>query len=80
MNVIDNTPPSTNDLISLVEKKLVFFEDVMQSTTVHVKNMKSIDVFNSSDVNGCMTSLSELSKKNKQTRAVLTTANIVWVV
>lgn len=75
MNVPDNTPPSTNDLISLVEKKLVFFEDVMQSTTVHVKNMKLIDVFNASDVNGCMTSLSELSKKIKQTRTVLTTAN-----
>lgn len=75
MNVPDNTPSSTNDLISLVEKKLVFFEDVMQSTTVHVKNMKLIDVFTASDVNGCMNSLFELSKKIKQTRAVLTTAN-----
>jgi len=75
MNVPDNTPSSSNDLVSLVEKKLVFFEDVMQNTTIHVKNMKTIDIFAASDVNGCMNSLSELSKKIKQTRAILTTAN-----
>lgn len=75
MNVPDNPPSSSNDLVSLVEKKLVFFEDVMQNTTIHVKNMKAIDIFAASDVHGCMNSLFELSKKIKQTRAILTTAN-----
>ena len=39
------------DMISLVEKKIDFFKDVIQKTIIHVQKNKFLDILGISDVN-----------------------------
>jgi len=70
MNVADTTLPS-NEIISLVEKKIGFFEDIIQNTLLHAKNAKMMGIFTTNDVNNCVGSLCELSKKIKNIHLTL---------
>jgi len=54
---------SNNDMFPLVEKKLEFFKDVIQKTTIHVYKNKSLDILGISDVSTCIERLCEISKK-----------------
>jgi len=50
------------DMISLVEKKIDFFKDVIQKTIIHVQKNKILDILGINDVNNCIEKSSELSK------------------
>ena len=54
---------SAVEIVDLIEKKLVFFQDVIQKTILHVQNNKFLDILGISQVNNCIQSLLEISKK-----------------
>jgi ATP-dependent Lon protease len=53
------------DIISLITKKIIFFEDVIQKTILHVQKNKMLDIIGISDVNSCVNMLFELNQKIK---------------
>ena len=55
----------TQEIILLIEKKLIFFQDVIQTTILHVQKSKNLDIISTSELNGCVNLLIELSKKIK---------------
>ena len=54
------------DIISLISKKITFFEDVIQKTILHVQKNKMIDIIGISEVNSCVNMLFELNQKIKE--------------
>ena len=62
----DNVKKTTPEIVLLIEKKLLFFQDVIQKTILHVQKNKILDIIGVSEVNGCINSLFELSKKIKE--------------
>jgi len=54
------------DIISLISKKIIFFEDVIQKTILHVQKNKLLDIIGISDVNSCVNMLFELNQKIKE--------------
>lgn len=54
---------STNDVVSLVERKIEFFKDVIQNTIIHVQKNKVLDILGISDTNNCIEKLGSLCKK-----------------
>jgi len=52
-----------NDSVILIHKKLVFFEDIIQKTIIHIQKNKHLDVLGISEVNTCIQLLHEISKK-----------------
>ena len=54
------------DVISLVEKKLIFFHDVIQKTIIHVQKIKTKECLLVSDVNNCLILLNGLIDKIKE--------------
>ena len=56
----------TPEIIVLIEKKLLFFQDVIQKTILHVQKNKILDIIGVSEVNSCINTLFELSKKIKE--------------
>ena len=60
------TSKKTNtEIVVLIEKKLTFFQDVIQKTILHVQKNKLLDVIGVSDVTNCINVLTELSKQIK---------------
>ncbi len=57
---------STTEVLSLVERKMEFFKDVIQKTILHVQNNKMLDILGISDVSTCIEKLGELSKKMEE--------------
>ena len=57
--------------INIIENKTLFFKDIVEKTIFHVKNYKTLGVFNNSDVNICMEKLYEINKKIKQINTIL---------
>ena len=53
------------DIISLISKKIIFFEDVIQKTILHVQKNKLLDIIGISEVNSCVNMLFELNQKIK---------------
>jgi ATP-dependent Lon protease len=56
----------SNDIISLISKKILFFEDVIQKTILHVQKNKMLDIIGVSEVNNCIHLLFELTKSIKE--------------
>jgi ATP-dependent Lon protease len=56
----------SNDIISLISKKIIFFEDVIQRTILHVQKNKILDIIGVSEVNNCIHLLFELTKSIKE--------------
>ena len=54
---------NNGDILSLVDKKIEFFKDVIQKTIIHVQKNKFFDILGISDVGTCIEHLGELSKK-----------------
>ena len=65
----------TQEIILLIEKKLLFFQDVIQTTILHVQKSKNLDIISTSELNGCVSLLIELSKKIKGISDVNTKSN-----
>ena len=55
-----------SDVVNLVEKKLDFFQDVIQKTIIHVQKNKMLDILGTNDVNTCINTLNILSDKIKK--------------
>jgi hypothetical protein len=71
---------TTPEIITLIEKKLLFFQDVIQNTILHVQKNKILDIIGVSEVNSCINSLFELSKKMKdinETNIKYNTDNVI---
>jgi endopeptidase La len=56
---------TTNDIVMLIEKKVLFFQDVIQKTIIHVQKNKLLDIVSVGEVNNCISTLFELSSKLK---------------
>jgi len=56
---------TTPEIVVLIEKKLLFFHDVIQKTILHVQKNKILDIIGVSEVNSCINTLFELSKRIK---------------
>jgi hypothetical protein len=69
---VKNTNP---DIVILIEKKLLFFQDVIQKTILHVQKNKILDIIGVSEVNSCINTLFELSKKIKEINDVSIKSN-----
>ena len=52
-----------NDLNILIDKKVSFFQEVIQKTILYVQQNKILDILGVSEVNTCIQTLYELSKK-----------------
>jgi len=61
--------------VLLIEKKLAFFQDVIQKTIIHVRKNKMLNILGVSEVNSCLNMLSDLSKQLKDITVSLTLAN-----
>ena len=61
----DITNKSSPEIVVLIEKKLTFFQDVIQKTILHIQKNKILDIIGVSEVNSCINTLFELSKKIK---------------
>ena len=62
-NKKDFNQKQSTDVLSLVERKIEFFKDVIQKTIIHVQKNKILDILGISDVSTCIDKLGELSKK-----------------
>jgi ATP-dependent Lon protease len=56
---------TTPEIELLIDKKMLFFYDVIQKTILHVQQNKMLDIIKLSDVNNCINTLFELNKKIK---------------
>ena len=56
----------STDIITLISKKIVFFEDVIQKTILHVQKNKALNIIGVSEVTNCINILLDLSKKVKE--------------
>ena len=68
---------TTNDVLSLVERKIEFFKDVIQKTIIHVQKNKFLDILGISDVNICIERLGELSKKIQEISEINTNTDML---
>ncbi len=62
----DTNKKTTPEIALLIDKKLVFFQDVIQRTILHVQKNKILEIISLSEVNTCINTLFELSKKIKE--------------
>jgi len=73
----------SSDIIVLIAKKMLFFQDIIQKTILHVQKNKMLDIVGISEVNNCINTLFTLSKKIKEINeipiTVSNTDNIVNV-
>jgi hypothetical protein len=51
------------DIIGLIEKKISFFNDIIQKTILNVQKNKVMDILGVSDVNACINTLTGLHEK-----------------
>ena len=57
---------ASSDIIQLILKKIVFFEDIIQKTILHIQKNKMLDIVGVSEVNRCIHTLFDLSSKIKE--------------
>ena len=55
-----------NDIHILIDKKVTFFDDIIQKTIIHVQKNKILDILGIGEVNTCIERLGELSKKIRE--------------
>jgi hypothetical protein len=65
INPKKETIKASTEIVILIEKKLLFFQDVIQKTILHVQKNKILDIIGVSEVNSCINTLFELSTKIK---------------
>jgi ATP-dependent Lon protease len=56
-------PKSNLDILTLVGKKMEFFQDIIQKTILYVQQNKILNILAVSEVNNCINTLSSLSKQ-----------------
>ena len=65
------------DILLLIEKKIIFFKDVIQKTIIHVQKNKVLDILGISEVNNCIECLGLLSKKIQDLAEINNTDNLI---
>ena len=70
------TTKVTPEIVMLIEKKMLFFQDVIQKTILHVQKNKMLDVVGVSDVHNCINSLFDLNKIIKDIPDITASTNI----
>jgi len=50
------------DIVILIERKIIFFQDTIQQTILHVQKNKMLNIINASEMNNCINILFDLSK------------------
>jgi ATP-dependent Lon protease len=55
----------SSDIIGLIAKKMVFFQDIIQKTILHVQKNKLLEIIGVSEVSTCISTLFALGKKIK---------------
>jgi len=66
--IYKNEEPSQHekkDLVCLIDKKIQFFQDVIQKTILHVQKIKMLDILGISEVNNCIQLLNNVNDKIK---------------
>lgn len=62
-NHVNNDDSKKNNLTMLVDKKISFFQDVIQKTIIHVQKNKILDILGISEVNSCIQILNVIDEK-----------------
>lgn len=75
-NLKKETTKVTPEIVILIEKKMLFFQDVIQKTILHVQKNKMLDIFSVSDVHNCINSLFDLNKIIKDIPEINSSTNI----
>jgi hypothetical protein len=75
-NLKKETTKATPEIVILIEKKMLFFQDVIQKTILHVQKNKMLDIFSVSDVHNCINSLFDLNKIIKDIPDINSSTNI----
>jgi ATP-dependent Lon protease len=57
---------TSSDIVLLITKKIMFFEDVIQKTILQVQQNKMLDIIGVSEVNNCINTLFDLSGKIRE--------------
>jgi len=53
----------SEDIIRLIDKKILFFNNIIQSTILNAKNNKMNNIISENEYETCLTLLNELNKK-----------------
>jgi ATP-dependent Lon protease len=76
INVKKDLPKkSLTDIASLIDKKMIFFQDVIQKTILQVQNNKLLGIIDTCDVNTCINTLCVLSKDIQEISDIMITTN-----
>ena len=54
------------DIVTLIERKIAFFQDTIQRTILHVQKSKMLEIIGVSELNNCINTLFDLSKSIKE--------------
>jgi hypothetical protein len=57
--------------INIIEKKLLFFKDIIEKTLFHVKKNKTLNILSLSDVNTCVEKLFEINNNITKINSML---------
>ena len=82
-NVITNLNANLNikinkdDINALVERKLLFFNDVIQKTIINVQRNKLLGILNISDINSCINLITIINEKIKSFSRTLPTETLL---
>jgi len=58
--------PQKSDIITLIEKKMSLFHDIIQKTILNVQKNKTKDILGASEVNACINALNGLNENMKK--------------
>jgi hypothetical protein len=68
---------NNNEIKVLIEKKIYFFQDVIQKTIIHIQSNKILDIINISEVNSCINELNNINNKIKNINDLSSSDNII---
>jgi len=61
------------DIKQFILEKIKYFQEIIQNTTISIQEYKSMELFSNSDINVCMTNLSEIYEKTVEIPGLLHT-------
>ena len=64
--MINNNLKSQIDIMNLLEKKIIYFHEIIQRSILYVQNNKMLDILGVSDVNDCINKFCEINKTIKE--------------
>ena len=68
---------NTDNIIELVNKKMIFFNDIIQKTILNVQKNKLLGLINTNDINSCINLINNISDKIKAFSNKVTTDMMV---